>query len=249
MDKLTNQGLPGMNVRLFSLIAMTALFGLLWSSDQQYQETQIAAARAERMAIARREPRPAPLLVATSDSAFEIVAPISEPRPADSSWVAPTFATPALEDESREPVVAPNIVRREVPLTITRVPGIAREPIVSVVVLFRRPSFRLDENGQVDNIEPAAGGDFESNIGGQLAGCVRWIDQMRFEIAGQTCWMRWQMRRTAGFAQRRALAIVRRQLGQELDWLELIQKFARATLGPIGPTEKNAAAPGAGDKR
>ncbi len=44
-----------MNVRLFLLIAMTAFFGALWSSDQQYQETQMAAARAARKRTAERE--------------------------------------------------------------------------------------------------------------------------------------------------------------------------------------------------
>jgi hypothetical protein len=234
-----------MNVRLFLLIATTALFGLLWSSDQQYQETQMAAVRSEGMAIKQWVSHTARLPVAASESAFEIAVPISEPRPAQSSWVAPTFATPASEDQNREPVVAPNIVRSETLPTIARGPGVARKSIVSAVVLFRRASFRLFEDGQVDNIKPANNVESGSSLEAQRVGFVHWISQIPFEIAGETCWMRWQMRRTAYFAQRRALAIVRRP---EFDWLELIRKFARGTLGPIGPAEKNAAAPGADNR-
>jgi hypothetical protein len=234
-----------MKVRLFLLIAMTAFFGLLWSSDQQYQETQMAAARSERTAITQWDSHTARLPVATSESAFEIAAPISEPGPAQSSWVAPTFATPASEDQNRGPVIAPNIVRSEILPTIARRPGVARESIVSAVVLFRRASFRLFEDGQIDNIKPAIQVESGSSLEAQIAAFVHWINQMRFEIAGKTCWIRWQMRRTAYFAQRRALTIVRRP---EFDWLELIQKFARGTLGLIGPAEKSAAAPGADNR-
>jgi hypothetical protein len=45
IDRLTR--LAGMNVRVFVLIGMTALFGLLWSSDRHYQQTQ-AIARVEQ---------------------------------------------------------------------------------------------------------------------------------------------------------------------------------------------------------
>ena len=41
-----------MNVRLFLLIGMTAFFAVLWSSDQQYQEVQMAAARTVRERLA-----------------------------------------------------------------------------------------------------------------------------------------------------------------------------------------------------
>lgn len=43
-----------MNVRVFLLIAATALFGGLWTSDQQYQERELAVARAARAHSAPR---------------------------------------------------------------------------------------------------------------------------------------------------------------------------------------------------
>lgn len=51
-----------MNVRVFVLLAMTALFGVLWSSDRQYQEAQIVAAQSARrqtvVRVAVSAPRP-----------------------------------------------------------------------------------------------------------------------------------------------------------------------------------------------
>jgi hypothetical protein len=45
-----------MNVRVFLLIAMTAFFGVLWSSDRAYQVAQIATARSARRQRVVRQP-------------------------------------------------------------------------------------------------------------------------------------------------------------------------------------------------
>src|ERR1700722_8121800 len=68
-QRLSNRGLARMNVRLFLLIGMTAFFAVLWSSDQQYQEVQMAAARTARQQLAELP----------AASVAEVIAPIDRP--------------------------------------------------------------------------------------------------------------------------------------------------------------------------
>src|ERR1700722_10819291 len=102
MDTSTNPGLPRKSARLFLLAAVTVLFGLLWSSDQEFQERELLAARTRATSTPE-----APLvandlpIVRQENSASAPVAPF-----AVSSWIAPSFATSAAEDATREPVIA-----------------------------------------------------------------------------------------------------------------------------------------------
>lgn len=235
-----------MNLRLFLLIAMTALFGLLWSSDRQYQETQTALARAGHVEAAPPEIGPA----------------VPVPPFAVSSWVAPSFAMPPIEEPIREPVVAPHIVQSAIPRTAAAspvatppvatppvaTPAVAPQPMVSVVVLFRRPSFRFDE-GPLLTASGTEQTAQQLNPSADFADLLRWAGRVRFEIEGQTCWMRWQLRRTAFSAQHRLLALVREETSRPSGWLDLVQKFARGALGPLEPAAENAAASRAAEKR
>jgi hypothetical protein len=242
MDISTNQRLPRMNVRLFLLAAMSVLFGLLWSSDQEYQDRELAAARAGDKFTAEQPIVAADRPIGGQENVV-LVAPF-----AASSWIAPSFATAAAEDAMREPVVA----RRNTAKVAAR--PVSQEPVVSGIVVFRKPSFRVDDTGIVDTV-----GRMDASQGWPLleANCqalARWIDKVRFEIAGATCEMRWQLRRTASSAGRRVLALVRRQIGPESDWRVLVQKFARGGFEPFDSTEidaaaKHAVAPGPADER
>jgi hypothetical protein len=266
MDTSTNQGLPRIKVRLFLLAAVTLTFGLIWSSDQQYQERELAAARmkaswTEAALVTDDVP-----IVGQSNPAVVRVAPF-----AASSWIAPTFATPATEDAIREPVIAPrnapapparvNAAPAEavsmpqgsvsIPAQVVSVP---REPIVSVIVVFRKQSLRVDDTGIVDSASQAAAvGNwpiFEANC----RALTDWIERLGFEMGGQTCDMRWQLRRMAPFSGRRVIAVVRRQLGTELDWRVVVQNFARGGLVNFdwampNAAAKHAAAPGAAEER
>jgi hypothetical protein len=221
-----------MNVRLFLLIAMTAFFGALWSSDQQYQETQMAVARAARkrgaeheMALLSRRVAPRNETPSTPASPF-----------ARSSWVAAFFATPSLEVPDREPVIATRVGRcAPAPPTV----------IVAFVVSFRRPSFRFDGGRLSHDVRPAEGANPGQSLDADLTGILRWADRLRFEIDGETCWMRWQIRRTVSFAKRRAVGLLR----QQWDWRDLVQKVARGAIGPLDPAAKNAAVPGNAEER
>jgi hypothetical protein len=116
------------------------------------------------------------------------------------------------------------------------------------MVLFRRLSFRVDDNSLRKDVIPAITSDSKPQQDGALAGIVRWVAQLRFEIAGRTCWIRWQMRRTAEVSRHRAIAFLGRELSKELDWRGLVKKFARATLGSDIAVE-NAAALGTAEER
>jgi hypothetical protein len=117
--------------------------------------------------------------------------------------------------------------------------------IVAVVPLASQPSFRF-ESGPILN-EPAVAENSvsEGHLAADVAGFCRWASQIRFEIDGQTCWMRWQLRRTNHFAQRRLVAMLR----APWNWSDLAVKLARATFGTLDSPAKNAAAPGIGEAR
>jgi hypothetical protein len=242
MDISTTQRLPRMNVRLFLLAATSVVFGLLWSSDQAYQDRELAAARAGDKLTAEQ-----PIVAADRPIVGqENVVPVAPF--AASSWIAPSFATAAAEDAMREPVVAQG--------KTGNVPAgpVLQEPVVSVMVVFRRPSFRVDDTGIVDTVGRADASNGWPLLEANCQALARWIDEVRFEIAGGTCEMRWQLRRTASSAGRRVLALVRRQIGTETDWRILVQKFARGGFEPFDWTEinaaaKHAAAPGPSDER
>ena len=135
-----------MNVRLFLLIGMTAFFAVLWSSDQQYQEVQMAAARAAQQ-----------LAGLPAASMAEGVGPIDRPPAAPtspfaaSSWVAPTIATPSTEESPRQPHTTPVDVQANSPANTT--PGL----IVSMIVSFQRPSFRFDAGSLESDVKVAEG--------------------------------------------------------------------------------------------
>jgi hypothetical protein len=255
MDTSTNQGLPRTNVRLFLLAAAAVLFGLLWSSDREYQDRELTAARKREKSAAEqpllaavspdiRQENSTPTRVVRQENAASIrVAPF-----AASSWIAPSFATSAAEDAIRSPLVAPRVEAKP------PAPSGSHEPIVSVIVVFRRQSFRVDDSGIVDTACRADGTSgwplFEANY----RALVRCLNLVRFEIAGETCDMRWQLRRTATSAAHKMIALVRRQIGPEGDWRILVERFARAGFGPFDPADvnaaaKHAAAPGPADER
>jgi hypothetical protein len=242
MDTSTNQRLPRMNIRLFLLAAMSVFFGLLWSSDQEYQDRELAAARA-RDELTDEQP-----IVAANQPIVrqENVVPVAPF--AASSWIAPSFATAAAEDAMRDPVVA----QRNTAIVPAR--PASQEPVVSVIVVFRKPSFRVDDTGIVDTVVRADAANGWPLLQANCQALARWIDKVRFEVSGETCEMRWQLRRKASSAGRRVLALVRRQIGTETDWRILVQKFARGGFAPFDSTEmnaaaKHAAAPGPADER
>lgn len=228
MDTSTNQGLPRTNVRLFLLAAAVVLFGLLWSSDQEYQDRELTAARG-RERLSTEQPLVAVSPVMRSENAASASmapvavvssAPVRVAPFAASSWIAPSFASSTAEDAIRKPLVAPR-VEAKLP-----VPSVSHEPIVSVMVVFRRQSFRVDDSGIVDTAGLAEGTSgwplFEVNY----RAIVRCVDLVRFEIAGETCEMRWHLRRVASAAGRQMISFVRRQIGPEVDWRLLVKKFA-----------------------
>ena len=78
----------------------------------------------------------------------------------------------------------------------------ASESIVSMIVSFQRPSFRFDAGPLESDAKVAEGVDGAEGLNAELAGLVQWAGRVRFEVDGQTCWLRWQMRRTAMMARR-----------------------------------------------
>jgi hypothetical protein len=244
MDTSTNQGLPRTNVRLFLLAAVAVLFGLLWSSDQEYQARELIAARERQKLTAEPSLVGASPVLRSDTAAPASVAPAARVLPAfdrvtpfaASSWIAPSFATSAPEDASREPLVAPRVEAKP------PVPSVSHEPIVSVMVVFRRQSLRVDDSGIVDTAGRTEGTGDWPLFGANYRALVRCIDVVRFEIAGATCEMRWQLRREACAAGRQMISFVRRQIGPEVDWRLLVEKFARGGIGPFDPADVNAAA-------
>ena len=243
-----------MNVRLFLLVAMTACFVALWSSDRQYQEDQMAIARAARQAAAERETasikmRVVPTISAPATATPSITVPSTAPSSTAvssitvssiavssivvSSTVAPSFASASDATPFRQPVVA------------TRVAKERSFQIVSYAVSFRRPSFRFEADRVFDDVSPGGSAHPQRGPETDFAGLFRWAGRVRSEIEGETCWMRWQMRRMTFFAQRRVTVLLR----QRLDWYALAQKFARVALWQLDPVPKNAAASPSDEKR
>jgi hypothetical protein len=224
-----------MNVRLFLLIGMTAFFAVLWSSDQQYQEVQMAAARTARQRLAELP----------AASVAEGIGPIDRPSSvptspfAASSWVAPTIATPSIEESPRRPRATLVDVQANSPANAA--PG----SIISMIVSFQRPSFRFDSSPPESDVNVAEGADGAQGLNAQLAGLLQWAGRVRFEVDGQTCWLRWQMRRTAMMARRRFLL----QLARQAEWGELAGKIFLGALGQADAPAKNAAASPAGEAR
>ena len=217
-----------MNVRLFLLIGMTAFFAVLWSSDQQYQEVQMAAARTARQQLAELP----------AASVAEVIAPIDRPSSvptspfAASSWVAPTIATPSIEESPRQPQATPVDEQANSPANATS------GSIVSMIVSFQRPSFRFDAGPLESDVKVAEEVDGAQGLNAELAGLLQWAGRVRFEVDGQTCWLRWQMRRTALTARRRFLL----QLAGQAEWGELAGKILLVALGQTDAPAKNAAA-------
>lgn len=242
MDTSTNQGLPRMNVRLFLLAAVAVFFGLLWSSDQEYQARELSA-RGQRKLTAEQ-----PMIAAAPPTIRqEIVASVPVAPFAPSSWIAPSFA-PAAEEWIREPVVARKIA------TPQAAERISQEPSVSMMVVFRRPSLRFDDGWVLDTASRTGAATGWPLFAAKWDALTQWIGKIRFEVAGQTCDMRWQLRRTVPFAGRRLTAFIRRQIGPETDWRILVEKFARGEFGPFdvpatNGTAKHAAAPGQAEER
>jgi hypothetical protein len=224
-----------MNVRLFLLIGMTAFFAVLWSSDQQYQEVQMAAARTARQRLAEL---PA---ASVAEGVGSIDCPPLVPTSpfAVSSWVAPSIATPSIEESPHQPHVPPVDVQANSPANTT--PG----SIVSMIVSFQRPSFRFDAGPLESDVNVAEGADGGLGLNAELAGLVQWAGRVRFEVDGQTCWLRWQMRRTAMMARRRFLL----QLARQSEWGELAEKILLGALGQADAPAKNAAAAPVGEAR
>ena len=236
-----------MNVRLFMLVAMTAFFGVLWSSDREYQETQMSVARAAREAAAIRETASINTLVApTNDAPWAamtatpsiaipaIEAPsivafsITLPLAAEPSPVAASLAEPI-----RQPVVAPHVAK-ERPIQIA-----------SFLVSFRRPSFYFEGRRLFDDVSRGEGTNPQGSGVTNIAGLLRWAGRIRAEIEGETCWMRWQMRRSTFSAQRRLSVL----LSKNLDWYAFAEKVARGTLWQFDAVPTNAAARATDEKR
>ncbi len=256
MDTSTNQGLPRTSVRLFLLAAAAVLFGLLWSSDQEYQDRELTAARGRERSSTEQPLVAVSPAMRSENAASASMGPIAAVSPAPvrvapfaaSSWIAPSFATSTAEDANREPLVAPRVEAR------LPAPTVSHEPIVSVMVVFRRQSFRVDDSGIVDTAGRTDGTSgwplFEANY----QAIVRCVELMRFEMAGETCEARWQLRRMANSAGRQMLALVRRQIGPEVDWRILVERIARGGFVPYDSADgnaatKHAAAPGPADAR
>jgi hypothetical protein len=217
-----------MNVRLFLLFGMTALFAVIWSSDQQYQETQRTASHAVRQRLSELAP------TVDEKTVVSIDVPASVPKsPLDpSSWIAPTFAVPPIEATPRHPIVAPVAVRHTLPVEE------AGSPMISVIVSFQRPSFRLVGEPLGDDSQVAAGSHAVPHDSVDLAELSRLASRLRFEIQGQTCWLRWRMRRTALIARRRFMT----QLARQREWCEVGEKIVLGALGAVDAPAKNAAA-------
>jgi hypothetical protein len=233
-----------MNVRLFMLIAMIAFFGAIWSSDRQFQENQMAIARAARSTGVERKsasagtpvapPACIPPTAVRSPTVISIVVPtIGVSSIAESATAAPTFAAPSIAEPTRQPVVAPQVAKDR--------------PIgfVSLFVSFRRPSFYFEGNRRFDDISCSEEANPQASGQVDLASLFRWAGRILAEIDGETCWMRCQMRRTTFYAQRRVTILLR----ERLDWYALAEKIARGTLWQFDAIPTNAAAPATGEKR
>jgi hypothetical protein len=133
----------------------------------------------------------------------------------------------------RQPVVAPRVTQ-ERPIQI-----------VSFLVSFRRPSFCLEGNRLFDDASRGKGTNPQGSLETDLASFSRWAGRLRSEIEGETCWMRWQMRRTTFYAQRRVTILLR----QRLDWYAVAEKLARGTLWQLDAVPTNAAARATDEKR
>jgi len=237
-----------MNVRLFLLFVMTAFFGVLWSSDRQYQETQMAVARATRQGAVEQKTVSAETHDALTSCALPTAEPsiavlsIAVPSPIV-SWITesstgtsaaePSSAATSLAEPNRQPVVARRVVK-ETPIQI-----------VSFLVTFRRPSFYFEGNRLFDDFSRGEGTNPQGSPETDLASLFRWAGRVRFEIEGETCWMRWQLRRSTFSAQRRLSVLLR----QRLDWYALAEKVARGTLLQLDAVPTNAAARATDEKR
>ena len=98
---------------------------------------------------------------------------------ATSSWVAPTIATPAIEESARQPIAAPADVRADSPAN--NAPG----PIVSMIVSFQRPSFQLVGSPLPSAVKVAEGAEGTQELEAELAGLAQWAGRVRFEVDGQ----------------------------------------------------------------
>ncbi len=114
-----------------------------------------------------------------------------------------------------------------------------------MIVSFQRPSFRFDAGPLESDVKVAEGADGGLGLNAELAGLVQWAGRVRFEVDGQTCWLRWQMRRTAMMARRRFLL----QLARQSEWGELAEKILLGALGQADAPAKNAAAAPVGEAR
>ena len=237
-----------MNLRLFLLIAMTVFFAVLWSSDRQYQEAQIAVARAAR-------------------------------RPAEDGRASATSSARASR-ASRAAAAAPSngfiwFARMECKRSNVdlrgREPRDAKQagPNVAFIVSFGRPAIRfqvcrLDEptvpldiasgvpSGR--NVASERGPEYQKRI---LSRCISYVIS---EIDGQTCALRWKLRRWSNSARHRLRVLV----FDRLDWLAIAEKVSRgltlqfdtpgndtAGKGMVARNAgaKNAAAPASAEKR
>jgi len=229
LGKLTNRGSAGMNVRLFMLVAMTAFFGALWSSDRQYQDTQMASARLARQGAVERGTASVKTHVAPTSCA----PPTAAPSIAVPSIIVSSITESSAAEPIRQPVVAPRVAK-ERPIQI-----------VSFLVSFRRPSFYFEGNRPFDDVSRSEGEYRQGSLETDLASLFRWAGRIRSEIEGETCWMRWQMRRTAFFAQRRMTVLLR----QRLDWYAIAEKIARGTMWQLDAVPTNSAARATDEKR
>ena len=91
-----------------------------------------------------------------------------------------------------------------------------------MIVSFQRPSFRFDAGSLESDVKVADGADgAPQGVNAELAGLVQWAGRVRFEVDGQTCQLRWQMRRTPMMARRRFL----RQLARQSEWVSWPGRF------------------------
>jgi hypothetical protein len=163
---------------------------------------------------------------------------------AASSWVAPSYTTPEFAEPFREPLVAPRVEPSE-PAS-----NVAPTEVVSLIVSIGRPSFHFDGSRLFSDVRPAAGANPGNSGDANSAGLFRWVSRVRFEIDGQTCWMRWQFRRTAFLAQRRVIALIRQQVDwRDVVWRDVVQKLTREAFGVPDSPAKNAAVPGMSEER
>ncbi len=114
-----------------------------------------------------------------------------------------------------------------------------------MIVSFQRPSFQLVGSPLPSAVKVAEGAEGTQELEAELAGLAQWAGRVRFEVDGQTCWFRYQLRRTAFFARRRFLL----QLAKQAEWGELAGKILLGALGQADAPAKNAAAAPVGERR